>query len=68
MQVKEKVKEILNLDYTPDEVPEKILDQAISEVRGSDPRTINKWKSLFERSKLIKYIGGFPPNRVVELM
>jgi hypothetical protein len=68
MQVKEKVKELLNLDYAPDEVPEKVLDMAIAEVRGSDPRTIAKWKSLFEKNKLIKYIGGFPPNRVVELL
>lgn len=66
--VKEKIKEILNLDYAPDEVPEKILDQAIAEVRGSDPRTIAKWKALFEKNKLVKYLGGFPPNRVVELL
>jgi hypothetical protein len=45
-QVKEKVKEIMKLDYYPDEIPEKILDLAIAEVRGSDPRTINKWKGL----------------------
>jgi hypothetical protein len=68
MQVKEKAKEILNLDYPPDEVPEKVLDQAISEVRGSDPRTINKWKNIFQKSGLIKYIGGLPPNRIVELL
>ena len=67
-QVVEKIKEIMHYDFKPDQVPEKILDQAISEVRGSDPRTINKWKNLFEKSKLIKYIGGFPPNRIVELL
>jgi hypothetical protein len=67
-QVVRKIMEILNLDYKPDEVPEKYLDQAIAEVRGGDPRTIAKWKTLFEKSKLIKYIGGLPPNRVVELL
>jgi hypothetical protein len=66
--VKDKVKEIMKLDYAPDEVPEKILDLAIAEVRGSDPRTIAKWKGIFEKSKLIKYLGGFPPNRIVELL
>ena len=67
-QVVEKIKEIMHWDFKPDQIPEKILDQAIAEVRGSDPRTINKWKNLFEKNKLIKYIGGFPSNRVVELM
>jgi hypothetical protein len=67
-QVKDKVKEILKLDYYPDEVPEKILDLAIAETRGSDPRTVNKWKSVFEKAGLIKYLGGFKPNRVVELL
>jgi hypothetical protein len=67
-QVVKKLMEILNLDYKPDEVPEKYLDQAIAEVRGSDPRTIEKWKRVFEKVGLIKYIGGFPPNRIVELL
>jgi len=49
-------------------VPEKVLDQAISEVRGSDPRTLKKWKNIFQKSGLIKYIGGLPPNRIVELL
>jgi hypothetical protein len=67
-QVVEKVKEIMHYDFKPTEIPEKILDQAVAEVRGSDPRTIAKWKGIFERAKLIKYIGGFPPNRIVELL
>lgn len=66
--VKDKIKEIMKLDYTPDEVPEKILDMAIAEVRGSDPRTIRKWKNLFEKSKLIKYLSEYSPNRIVELL
>jgi hypothetical protein len=66
--VKDKVKEIMKLDYVPDEVPEKILDMAIAEVRGSDPRTIRKWKNLFEKSKLIKYLSEYSPNRIVELL
>jgi hypothetical protein len=67
-QVIEKIKEIMHWDFKPDQVPEKILDRAIAETRGSDPRTINKWKAAFQRAGLIKFIGGFPPNRVVELL
>ena len=67
-QVVEKIKEIEHLSFKPMEVSEKILDQAISEVRGSDPRTVRKWKDLFQRSGLIKFIGGYPPNRIVELL
>jgi len=54
--------------FTPKEVPEYELDQAISEARGYDKRTIDKWKSAFEKSGLIKYIGGFKPKRIVELI
>jgi hypothetical protein len=67
-QVVEKIKEIMHYSFKPMEIPEKILDQAIAEVRGSDPRTIKKWKDLFQRSGLIKYLGGFYPNRIVELV
>ena len=67
-QVVEKIKEIMHLNFKPLEIPEKILDQAISEVRGSDPRTVRKWKNLFQKSGLIKYLGGFYPNRIVELV
>jgi len=67
-QVVKKIMEITGLSYKPDEIPEKYLDQAITEVRGSDPRTIAKWKRIFEKAGLIKYIGGFPPNRIVELL
>ena len=67
-QVVEKIKEIMHWDFKPDQIPEKVLDQAIAEVRGSDPRTINKWKNIFQKSGLIKYIGGIPPNRIVELL
>jgi len=67
-QVVEKVKEILHLSFKPEEVPEKILDLAISEVRGSDWRTIEKWKDIFTKSGLIKPVGGNPPNRIFELI
>jgi len=67
-QVVEKVKEILHLSFKPEEVPEKILDLAISEVRGSDWRTIDKWKDVFTKSGLIKPVGGNPPNRIFELI
>jgi len=64
--VKEKIKEITH-NHVIFEVPEKIIDMAISEVRGSDPRTIEKWKNLFEKQGLIKCVGGFKPNRIYEL-
>ena len=67
-QVVEEVKSILNLPFKPKEVPEKILDLAIAETRGSDPRTIQKWKEVFKQQGLIKFAGGFPPNRIVELL
>jgi len=63
----EKIKEILNTPIKPKEVPEKILNLAISEVRGSDPRTIEKWKKVFQQHGLIKHVGGSPPNRIFEL-
>jgi len=65
-RVKEKIKEIMG--FVPFEVPEKTLTIAISEVRGSDPRTIEKWLNIFEKSGLIKYVSGFKPNRVFELI
>ena len=67
-QVVEKIKEIEHLSIRPMEVPERILDLAIAEVRGSDPRTVAKWKNVFLKSGLIKFIAGYPPNRVVELL
>jgi hypothetical protein len=67
-QVVLKIKEIMHTPLKPVEVPEKMLDQAIAEVRGSDKRTVEKWKTLFEKSGLIKFIGGYRPNRVVELL
>jgi hypothetical protein len=67
-QVVKKIMEIKGYSFKPEEIPESVLNQAIAEVRGSDWRTIEKWKSVFEKAGLIKYIGGFPPNRVVELL
>jgi len=67
-QVVERIKFIENIDFEPEETTEKILDMAIAEVRGSDPRTIRKWKEIFEKSGLIKFVGGFYPNRIVELL
>jgi len=66
--VVDKIKEILHLSFKPEEVPEKILDLAISETRGSDWRTIEKWKEIFMKSGLIKPVGGSPPNRIFELI
>ena len=67
-KVVDKLKEITHLPFKPKEIPEKILDLAIAEVRGSDPRTIAKWKTMFEKVGLIKFVGGLTPNRMVELL
>jgi hypothetical protein len=67
-QVVQRVKEIMQTPLKPVEVPEAVLDRAIADVRGSDKRTIEKWKSIFEKSGLIKFIGGLKPNRIVELL
>jgi hypothetical protein len=63
-----RVQEILNLPFRPSEVPEKVLDMAIAETRGGTPRTVERWKAQFLRFGLIKFIGGSPPNRIVELL
>jgi len=34
------------------------IQEAISYVRGSDPRTIRKWFTTFLKYKLIKHVGG----------
>jgi len=49
-------------------IHEKILSLAISEVRGSDPRTVEKWINILMRAGLLKIIGGVAPNRVFELV
>jgi hypothetical protein len=67
-QVVLKIKEIMHTPLKPLEAPEAVLDRAIAEVRGSDQRTVEKWKNIFEKSGLIKFIGGAKPNRVVELL
>jgi len=66
--VVEKVKEILKIDIKPYEIPEKVLDAAIAQVRGSDPRTISKWKDTFIGAGLIKVLGGREPKRIFELI
>jgi len=63
-----KIMEIERLDFKPDETTEKILDMAIMEVRGADPRTVEKWKQTFAKSGLIKFVAGTKPNRLVELL
>lgn len=67
-QIIEKIKEIQHFDFKPDEIPEKILDLAIAEVKGGDPRTIAKWKKQLQRFGLIKPIRGTYPNRIFELL
>jgi len=65
-QVCEKIMDILGESKKPHVVGEKILDMAISEVRG--PTVVERWKKFFAQEGLIKFVGGFPPNRSVELL
>lgn len=53
--------------YTPDQIIEKDLDDAIGVVRGLDPRTINKWKTLFIQQKCIESISGTAGGRVFKV-
>jgi hypothetical protein len=65
-QVCEKIMDILGEPKKPHAVGEKVLDIAISEVRG--PTVVERWKKFFAQEGLIKFVGGFPPNRTVELL
>lgn len=65
-KVVERLREYYN--GTPKEVVEYDLDHAIMDVRGTDPRTVEKWKILFERSGLIRVVGGRIPRRIYELV
>lgn len=67
-QVIEELKEIEGFPFKPSETTEPKLDLAIMRTRGSDIRTIEKWKKVFEKEGLIKFIGGRPPKRIVELL
>jgi len=40
------------------QIPRKHLVEAISAVRGSDERTVNKWMKLFVQYKLVKWLAG----------
>ena len=56
--------EELNGGYRPFEVPAKQVHTCIAEVRGSDPRTINRWINTFIRVGLMKDLTpDNPPNR-----
>jgi len=65
-KVVEKVKEKLKMEVKPYEVSEKLLDIAIAEIRGSDPRTVSKWKNAFLKMGLIRILRGREPNRIFE--
>lgn len=68
-QVKRRLADITGIPWWElKEVKEAELDRAIAEVRGSDPRTVEKWKKLFEANGLIKRLGGQPGRRIVELI
>ena len=65
--VKEKVKEYLRVQFGYEQiykVPKQQVIQAISAVRGTDDRTVQKWIRLFEKFHLLKWVT---PN-VVEFL
>ena len=65
--VKEKVKEYLRVQFGYEQiykVPKQQVIQAISAVRGTDDRTVQKWVRLFEKYHLLKWVT---PN-VVEFL
>ena len=50
----------------PEEVPAKILNMCIANVRGGDPRTIEKWTRLFREAGLISdRTPHLPPHRKI---
>ena len=58
-----RIMEIMGLNSKPKEAAEKTLELAIMDVRGADPRTVEKWKSILEKAGLIRRKG----NGLVEL-
>lgn len=46
--------EELNGGFKPDVAPAKQVYTCISEIRGSDPRTIERWVGIFKRQGLMK--------------
>lgn len=65
--VKKKLAELMGVPVVV-QVPEKYLDMAIMQLRGTDRRTVEKWKRIFEDFGLIRVIGGVKPNRVFEIV
>ena len=64
-QVKRWLAEVKGVDVSNiHQVPRRVLEQAITHVRGSDPRTIRKWLDIFTKQRLIKWITP----EVVELV
>jgi hypothetical protein len=53
--------------YTPDQIIEKDLDDAIGVVRGLDPRTVSKWKTLFIRQKCVEIVSSGVGSRVFKV-
>ena len=67
-QIVKAVMELRGYNFKPKDILEKDLETAIAEVRGSDPRTISKWKNILAKQGLIKFVGGHFRNRIVELL
>ena len=58
-QVKEYLSKKFNCPITTGaQVSRSHIIEAISNTRGTDPKTISKWLSLFEKLKLIKHVSG----------
>jgi len=56
LQIKAYMKE--KLGDVPHTIAKRHIFDAITAIRGLDPRTIKKWFDLFDQNKCIKFIAG----------
>jgi len=59
-KVWEQVKDYIRMrqGFIGQQITLELLREAVSAIRGSDPRTVSKWLREFERYRLIKHIVG----------
>lgn len=62
------IHEMVGGEQPPDMVPQGLIEKAIQEVRGHDPKTISKWFKLFEEQGLIKKSYKTKSGWVYELL
>jgi len=62
------IHEMVGGELPPDSAPERLIEKAIQEVRGSDPKTVKKWLRLFKENGLIKLMYKTKFGVVYELL